>query len=49
VVSNIILQPPADNKYENLKGRLIAHYAGSETERFQKLLSGMTLGDLIVT
>ncbi|KAI5721773.1 hypothetical protein M8J77_025546 [Diaphorina citri] len=46
VVSDIILQPPADNKYENLKGRLIAHYSGSETERFQKLLSGMTLGDL---
>lgn len=46
VVSDIILQPPANNKYAVLKDRLIEHYSGSESERYQQLLSGMTLGDL---
>lgn len=46
VVSDIILQPPVQDKYATLKKRLVEHFSGTETERFQQLLSGMTLGDL---
>lgn len=45
-VSDIVLNPPADNKYLALKQRLIAEYSDSETKQIKKLLSELQLGDL---
>ncbi|XP_046976455.1 uncharacterized protein LOC124542561 [Vanessa cardui] len=44
-VSDILLSPPETNKFETLKTRLLAVYEESETSKFQKLISGMDLGD----
>lgn len=44
-VSDIILNPPAQNKYETLKQRLQDRYADSEERRFKKLLGNLELGD----
>lgn len=44
-VSDILLSPPATDKYEALKGRLIAEFSASETEQIRRLISGLHLGD----
>lgn len=44
-VNDIILNPPATNKYEALKTRLTEIYAESENEKIRKLLQGIELGD----
>lgn len=44
-VSDIIMNPPEHNKYENLKDRLQERFADSEERRFQKLLRNLDLGD----
>ncbi|KAI5642414.1 hypothetical protein NE865_05441 [Phthorimaea operculella] len=44
-VGNILLNPPTANKYQTLKDRLLSVYEESETKQFQKLISGLELGD----
>lgn len=44
-VSDIVLNPPANNKYETLKRRLLERFADSDESRLKKLLTGMSLGD----
>ncbi|XP_028161227.1 uncharacterized protein LOC114353420 [Ostrinia furnacalis] len=44
-VSDIICKPPATGKYTALKRRLLSVYEESESRQFQKLLSGLELGD----
>lgn len=44
-VSDIICKPPASGKYLALKRRLLSVYEESESRQFQKLLSGLELGD----
>lgn len=44
-VSDILLNPPQDSKYQAIKDRLISLYADSETQKTQKLLSELELGD----
>lgn len=44
-ISDVLLNPPASKKYDCLKQRLLAVYEESATKRFQRLLSGMELGD----
>lgn len=44
-VSDIILNPPAENKYDCLKNRLIDVHSESESAKLQKLLQGLDLGD----
>lgn len=44
-VSDIITNPPQEDKYETIKARLISVYVDSEFRSFQKLLSEMELGD----
>lgn len=44
-VSDIIMNPPAENKYETLKAKLQERFADSEELRFRKLLSNLDLGD----
>lgn len=44
-VSDLILNPPADNKYVALKERLINEFSDSESQKIRKLLSELTLGD----
>lgn len=44
-VSDIVLNPPADNMYGTLKARLLERYADSDESRLRKLLTGMSLGD----
>lgn len=44
-VSDILTSPPEADKYLALKERLIRSYEESEQQQFQKLLSGMELGD----
>lgn len=45
-ISDIILDPPADHKYEALKTRLIQVYGETEQRQVQRLLSEMELGDM---
>ncbi|GIY12550.1 uncharacterized protein CDAR_112021 [Caerostris darwini] len=45
VVSDIILKPPADVPFTDLKKRLCAQYADSEAQRLRDLIFGMQLGD----
>nr|XP_042900933.1 uncharacterized protein LOC122269874 [Parasteatoda tepidariorum] len=45
LISDIIRQPPTDNKYETIKNRIIANYADSETARLKMLLKDLELGD----
>uniref|UniRef100_A0A0K8SFH9 DUF7041 domain-containing protein n=1 Tax=Lygus hesperus TaxID=30085 RepID=A0A0K8SFH9_LYGHE len=44
-VSDIILQPPAQNLYATLRQRLEDHYTDSEEKQLRKLLSDLELGD----
>lgn len=45
LISDIIRQPPAANKYDTIKKRIIANYADSETARLKMLLKDLELGD----
>lgn len=40
-VLEIITSPPATNKYETLKDRLISIYSDSKEQRLRRLLSGL--------
>lgn len=44
-VSDVVLNPPAINKYETLKQRLQERFTESEERRFKKLLGAIDLGD----
>lgn len=44
-VTDILITPPASNKYDSIKDRLISIFADSETQRTQKLLNQIELGD----
>lgn len=44
-VQDIIKSPPATNKYDALKTRLLKEYSSTETEKLNKLLQTMELGD----
>lgn len=44
-VSDAVLKPPAQGKYENLKQQIIARFADTEHKKMSKLLSDMALGD----
>lgn len=44
-VSDIVINPPENGKYEALKNRLLSVYEETETQQFHKLLSGLELGD----
>lgn len=44
-VTDIIISPPATNKYGAIKERLLAVYEESEERQFQKLVSEIELGD----
>lgn len=44
-VTDILLDPPQDDKYNAIKNRLISLYSETETQQIQKLLSEMELGD----
>jgi hypothetical protein len=43
-VSDLLLAPPAERKYQTLKERLLQVFEESETRQFQKLLGEMELG-----
>ncbi|XP_071039982.1 uncharacterized protein [Parasteatoda tepidariorum] len=44
-VSDIVLNPPAEDKYSALKTRLISEFSDSEQKRIKALLSELVLGD----
>lgn len=44
-VSDVVLNPPANEMYDTLKKRLLERYADSDDARLKKLLTGMSLGD----
>nr|XP_042911943.1 uncharacterized protein LOC122272377 [Parasteatoda tepidariorum] len=44
-VSDLLFSPPATNKYDALKERLITEFSDSENKRIRKLLSELQLGD----
>lgn len=44
-VSDLILNPPPTGKYNALKTRLLSVYEETESKQFQKLFSGLELGD----
>lgn len=44
-VADFVTAPPAQNKYPELKKKLISLYSDSDEKRFRKLLSDMELGD----
>lgn len=44
-LSDLLLNPPATGKYNALKQRLLSVYGTSEVKNFQKLISGLELGD----
>lgn len=44
-VSDIILSPPAADKYKTLSDRLISEFADSEHQKIKKLLTELQLGD----
>lgn len=44
-VSDIVMNPPANDKYERLKQQLQDRFADSEEQRFRKLLGNLDLGD----
>lgn len=45
IVSDIIRNPPENDKYESLKKRIINHYAESEASKLKLLLKDLDLGD----
>lgn len=44
-VYGIVSNPPACNKFQALKDAIMANFGDTEQRRFQKLISGMQLGD----
>lgn len=44
-LTDILYNPPDKDKYQVLKNRLLAVYEKSEVKNFQKLVSGLELGD----
>ncbi|XP_061389103.1 uncharacterized protein LOC133324273 [Musca vetustissima] len=44
-VSNIIVDPPAENMYDTLKEKLISSFSDSEEKRLKKFLTNVELGD----
>lgn len=42
---DIILNPPADGKYEAIKAKIISETSGTEYQRINRLLSDLQLGD----
>lgn len=44
-VSDIVLTPPVDDKYEKLKSRLVSDFSDSEQRRIKAVLSELVLGD----
>lgn len=44
-ISELLLNPPADNKYNAIKDRLISIYSDSQEKKLKTLLSDMNLGD----
>ncbi|XP_061394020.1 uncharacterized protein LOC133329557 [Musca vetustissima] len=44
-VSNIIVDPPAENMYDTIKEKLISSFTDSEEKRLKKLLTNIELGD----
>jgi hypothetical protein len=44
-VSDILFAPPATDKYETLKQRLITEFSDSENEQLRRLISELHLGD----
>lgn len=44
-VADLLKKPPTTKKYEALKSRLISVYEESDVQNFQKLISGLELGD----
>ncbi|XP_055910580.1 uncharacterized protein LOC129944945 [Eupeodes corollae] len=44
-VSDAVLNPPSENKYENLKSLIIERFGDSEQRKIKKLLSDVDLGD----
>ncbi|CAG9575298.1 unnamed protein product [Danaus chrysippus] len=44
-LTDILYQPPAVDKYQAVKTRLLAAYEKSDVKNFQKLISGLELGD----
>lgn len=45
-ISDLLLRPPANDKFKALKNRLIDVYEESEERRLQRLMEGLDLGDL---
>lgn len=45
-VSDIVLNPPANNMYEAIKGRLTKEFANSDNKKIRSLLHELSLGDL---
>lgn len=45
LVSDIVTNPPNNDKYSSIKNALIKSLSESETQRLQRLLQGMELGD----
>ena len=44
-ITDILYNPPASDKYSALKNRLLTVYDKSDVKNFQKLISGLELGD----
>lgn len=44
-ITDILRSPPSTNKYEAVKKRLISVYEQSSVQNFQRLVSGLELGD----
>lgn len=44
-VAEAVLQPPATDKYKNLKEKIVAAFTDSEHKKMSKLLEGVSLGD----
>lgn len=44
-ITDILYNPPAANKYDAVKNRLMTVYDKSDVKNFQKLISGLELGD----
>lgn len=45
-VSDIVINPPANNKYETIKTRLIKEFANSDNKKIRSLLHDLSLGDM---
>ncbi|XP_012279126.1 uncharacterized protein LOC105699009 [Orussus abietinus] len=45
MVSDLIVTPPTQDKYQTIKDKLITRLSESEESQFRKLLSGLELGD----